>query len=213
MKGQLQRIKGEVAAVKPVYTKTGDGTEIILTNGEVIQDPRSIRSVYRVLARLYAVDVVAARQYYRKVLGQANGIPLPFSAQLVLCPVKMRIPRCRGDFTLGYVSYRQVAKVEDLAGEDYRSVIVLQNGVKLFCLNRPAFLQKQMALARLVENHYFEAQGIASWKAEVNFPTRAEFLLLETKLNFLLQNYVVEREKGFCVKERNIFNTSRISGR
>jgi hypothetical protein len=208
MKGQLRTIMGEVAALRPVYTNTGDSTEIILINGNVVPDPRSIRSIYRILARFYAVDLVAARQHYRKLLGQANGIPLPFSAQLVFCPLKMRVPRCPGDFTLGYVSYRQVAEVKDFRQGDYRCQVVLQNGIRLFSLNRVAFLQKQMALARLVENHYLETQGVGSQWTEINIPTRAEFMLLETKLNFLLQNYIVEREKGFCFKERNIISNS-----
>ncbi|MGB3934046.1 MAG: hypothetical protein WBL73_10185, partial [bacterium] len=103
MHGQLADYLGRLAALRPVYTPAGDATEIILDTGEIIQEGRGIRSVRRALARLYAIDLAAAREYYRKLLGQANAIPLPFSAHLVLCPVKMRRPRCRGDFTLGYL--------------------------------------------------------------------------------------------------------------
>jgi hypothetical protein len=201
MEKQLLKLKGKIAALRPVYSATGDGTEIIFTDGRICRDPRGIRSVYRFLARLYAVDIVAARRHYRQVLGQANGIPLPFSAQLIFCPLKMRHPRCRGDFTLGYVSYQQIDEIEEYSREGYSSAVILQNGIRIYSLNKIAFLQKQLVFARLVKNHYLETQGLTAPEEVVNFPTRAEFILLETKLNLLLQNYVMEEEKGILLKK------------
>jgi hypothetical protein len=189
MHGQLADYLGRLAALRPVYTPAGDATEIILDTGEIIQEGRGIRSVRRALARLYAIDLAAAREYYRKLLGQANAIPLPFSAHLVLCPVKMRRPRCRGDFTLGYLVHRQVAGVEEYPKDCYRSRIILRSGVSLPCLNRPAFVKKQLALGRFVESHYLEVQGLARAREVLTYslPSREEFLLLETKLDLLLQ--------------------------
>ncbi|MGI6142420.1 MAG: hypothetical protein ACOYEK_00935 [bacterium] len=205
MQGRLAGYQGRIAALRPVYTAAGDATEIILDTGEIIQEGRGIRSVRRALARLYAVDLAAARQYYRKLLGQANAIPLPFSAHLVLCPVKMRRPRCRGDFTLGYVSYRQVEGVEDCTGGYYRSRIYLRSGIRLSCLNRPAFVKKQLALGRFVESHYLEVQGLARSREVLTYsmPTREEFVLLETKLDLLLQRLCRPEpgEKGFFTGE------------
>ncbi|NLJ33365.1 MAG: hypothetical protein GX349_02085 [Firmicutes bacterium] len=187
MKEKLVAYREMIAALRPVYTATGDGTDIILLNGDVLHDGRRIRSVRQALARAYAVDLVAARQYYRQLLGQANAIPLPLSAKLILCPTKMRRPRCPGDFTLGYVSYRQVEGVEDCCEGEYRSRMLLRNGVILFSLNRVSSLKKQLALARFVEGHYLEMQGLAARRSPYAPATREEFVLLETKLDLLLQ--------------------------
>jgi len=189
MLGQLADYRGRLAALRPVYTPAGDATVIILDTGEIIREGRGIRSVRRALARIYSLDLAAAREYYRQLLGQANAIPLPFSAHLVLCPVKMRRPRCRGDFTLGYVTYRQVAGVEDYQEGFYRSRIVLKSGLRLPCLNRPVFVKKQLALGRFVESHYLEVQGLARLRGGLMYtvPSREELILLETKLDLLLE--------------------------
>ncbi|NLP18566.1 MAG: hypothetical protein GX376_05645 [Firmicutes bacterium] len=187
MKVQLAEYKQMIAALRPVYTAAGDGTDVILINGDVLHDRRRIRSVRQALARVYAVDLVAARQYYRKLLGQANAIPLPLSAKLILCPTKMRRPRCPGDFTLGYVSYRQVVGVEGYSKGDYRSRVLLRNGAILLSLNRVTILKKRLALARFVEGHYLEAQGLMAQGASYGLATREAFVLLETKLDLLLE--------------------------
>lgn len=187
MKKQLADYREMIAALRPVYTAAGDGTDVILLNGDVHHDGRRIRSVRHALARTYAVDLVAARQYYRGLLGQANAIPLPLSAKLILCPAKMRTPRCPGDFTLGYVSYRQVEGVEDCRQGEYRSRVLLRNGVILLCINRVTILKKQLALARLVEGHYLQVQGLAARGSPYGLATREEFVLLESKLDILLE--------------------------
>ncbi|HHY92822.1 MAG TPA: hypothetical protein GX511_05735, partial [Firmicutes bacterium] len=132
----LQAVQLEVVALRPLYCDdTGDGTEIILRSGERLWQPRRIRAVRAELAHLFGVDLVAVRRRYGQLLARSSSVPLPLAAHLILVPVRLRRPRCRGDASLGYVSLHEVKEVRDLGPGPFRCALILASGAEVPALS------------------------------------------------------------------------------
>lgn len=141
-----------LAALLPVYDG-GNVTRLITSGGEQIIDPRTPRTVIRNLARIFGVDLAAIREQYGKPLNKRNIIPLPFAADFVLIPVKVRQqPLGQNDGTLGYVVFREIVRVEKV--DNKSSSIILKSGVAIPTVVSEATVKEYIKNARLVENLY-----------------------------------------------------------
>jgi hypothetical protein len=170
----LEAVQGEVAALRPVYREgAGDGTEIILRSGERLWQPRRIKAVRTELAHLYGVDLVAVRRRYGAYLERASSVPLPFAARLILVPLRLRLPRCRGDASQGYVSYHEVKEVRATASPPFRSLVVLSSGVEIPVLSSRRVVLQHLSAARLVEERYLHQNG---WKPPAEERSWTEYL-------------------------------------
>jgi len=141
-----------LAAILPVYDG-GNVTKLITSSGEQIIDPRTPKTVMKNLARIFGVDLAAVREQYGESLNKRHIIPLPFAANFVLIPVKVREhPLGQNDGTLGYVSFREIVRVEK--ADNKTSSIILKSGVSIPTVVSEATVKEYIKNARLVESLY-----------------------------------------------------------
>ena len=78
-----------LAAILPVY-KNGNVTKLITYDGKERIDVRTCRTVLKNIARIYGADLTALRKMYGRPLNKSYSIPIPFSLDMVLMPIKVR---------------------------------------------------------------------------------------------------------------------------
>lgn len=150
----LEQILEEgLSAMVPVY-EGGNVTQIVKNDGSRVVLPRTCKTVLKNIARVYGVDIAATRRVYRDTVNKKHRVPLPFTAALVLIPMKMREhPLGDNDGTLGYVNYRQIGEVEVAQGG---CRICLKCGQGVASLVSRATVREYMKNAQLVEKLYIE---------------------------------------------------------
>jgi len=183
---KLEAVRAEVAALRPLYCDgAGDGTEIILRSGERLWQPRRIRAVRTELAHLYGVDLVAVRRIYGALLERSSSVPLPLCPRLILVPLRLRRPRCRGDASLGYISYHEVKEVRAAEPGPFRSRVVLFSGVEVPALSRRRVVLEHLSAARLVEERYLSRHGWKPPAEELRLSERLGTFLRELSAHYL----------------------------
>lgn len=141
-----------VAAMLPVY-EGGNVTRLIASDGTEMTDSRTCRTVLKSFARMYGIDLPATREFYGRAINKRHAVPIPFGANMILMPVKIREkPLGENDGTFGYVNFREVQQIDD-AG-DRSSCIVLRCGKTLNTLASRTTVLEYMKNARLVESLY-----------------------------------------------------------
>ncbi|MDI3538767.1 MAG: hypothetical protein PWR11_918 [Bacillota bacterium] len=170
----LEAVQGEVAALRPAYRDgAGDGTEIILRSGERLWEPKRIKAVRTELAHLYGVDLVAVRRRYGAYLERVSSVPLPFAPRLILVPLRLRLPRCRGDASQGYISYHEIKEVRAAASPPFRSLVILSSGVEVPVLSSRRVVLQHLSAAHLVEERYLNQNG---WRPPAKDRSWTEYL-------------------------------------
>lgn len=79
----------------------------------------------------FGCDLVLLRRSYGELLGCSQSAPLPLSLNLVLVPLKMRLPQFEKDGALGFVNFcavRDILKPEEKVGAEANSCVVLLEG-------------------------------------------------------------------------------------
>lgn len=113
------------AAWVPVYTDTGSRTRIYYPNGRHEDSGLSVRSLLRHTAAYTGVDPALLRAGARRRLY----CPLTLE-DTVLLPLKLRLPRCPRDNTVGYVNLLYLAECAPAEGEA-PSACTLEGGTVL----------------------------------------------------------------------------------
>lgn len=139
-----------IAAIIPCYTPSGDTTLIITTNGDKHTSNTRIRTVINRLARSRSTDLVALKQKATYATNHTLLQPLPLAPGLVLCPIKLRIPRIPGDTSTGYINFHAVQSVINTQNKPYQSIIKLTGGTELLAFWKPNTVKKHLQYARLV---------------------------------------------------------------
>ncbi|MCL6560282.1 MAG: hypothetical protein K6U74_16110 [Firmicutes bacterium] len=143
-----------VAAILPVY-EGGNVTRLIASDGTEMMDSRTCRTVLKCLARFYGIDLPAARESYGRAINKRHAVPIPFGANMILMPVKIREkPLGENDGTLGYVNFREVLQIDDANGRSSR--MILKCGKTVDILASRATVLEYMKNARLVESLYMD---------------------------------------------------------
>lgn len=138
-----------IAAIIPCYTATGDTTTIIATNGSQHANNTRIRTVLGRLARSRAIDLTALKRKAACATEHRIFQPLSLAPGLVLCPLKVRIPRVAGDTSIGYINFHAVTSVTVSHNKPYQSTIKLTGGTELPVLWTPGTVKKHLQHARL----------------------------------------------------------------
>ncbi|ABR46920.1 hypothetical protein Amet_0695 [Alkaliphilus metalliredigens QYMF] len=136
----------EIACLLPVYElHSGNCTKVIFSNQQELLLKQSIDTVLNSIARYYAIDLKSLRTQQQKRLNCTYYVPLPLAKNLLLFPVKTRIPRIRRDPAYGYVNYFQVKKIDNV-----KPVIHL-NYHKIHCLSCRHTIMKRYHQAQLID--------------------------------------------------------------
>lgn len=142
-----------IAAIIPSYTPTGDTTTIIATNGSKVANSTRIRTVIKRLASSRATDLTALKRKAACATERTNLQPLSLAPGLVLCPLKVRIPRVSGDTSIGYINYHAVTSVIANTNKPYQCTIKLTGGTELPVLWTPSTVKKHLQHARLAMSY------------------------------------------------------------
>lgn len=143
-----------LAAILPVY-KNGNVTKLITYDGKERIDVRTCRTVLKNIARIYGADLTALRKMYGRPLNKSYSIPIPFSLDMVLMPIKVRKkPLGNNDGTLGYINYNHIETLKNR--ENGNCQILLKNGLFINTEVKKSTVKEHMKNARFVQNLYRE---------------------------------------------------------
>lgn len=170
---KILETKQPMAALIPSYEKDlGNVTKLLLERGQEILCPHSINSTLRWICSYYALHLRLIRRKQQNLLNCKYYTPLPIHKNLLLFPVKTRVPKIKNDSSIGYINYYQVKKM------DYRqSTIHLSSGQSLYSLNAPSTLKKRYHQALLSAKFYEEKQYSEGYVTE----NKVEYLYPLTK--------------------------------
>lgn len=147
-------IKSGVIAILPIY-KNGNVTKLITRDDRQIIYDRTCKTVLKNIAKFYGVDLAAVREQYRSPLNKRYSIPIPFSKDLILVPVKVREkPLGKNDGTLGYISLSHIEEVR--GGEDINCQILLKDGLIIKTKVKKNTVKEQIKDAYFVQNLYLK---------------------------------------------------------
>ncbi len=128
-----------IAAIIPYYKRDlGNVTKLLLEDGQEVHCPQSINSTLRSICNYYTLHLKLLRRKQQGLLNCKYYTPLPLHKNLLLFPIKTRVPKIKNDSSLAYINFYQVKKM------DYpKSNIELNSGQTLHSLNSPSTLKKR----------------------------------------------------------------------
>lgn len=94
-----------IDAIVPVYTDQGDDSLILTRSGNIIHYPLKASSIIKKLAKRDCISIPALQYTTSRLLSHTGHLPLRFSDNLLLVPLKMRSPRLKTDRGYGYINY------------------------------------------------------------------------------------------------------------
>lgn len=146
--------QGEIMALSPQYVdEIGNCTMVYLKGSEPFIVERTIKSVIRILARKYMIDLNEVKRRYRPIVSSPNLVPIPFSKKDVFVPFKTRIPICKNDGALSYVNMRYIKAVKDIG--EYR-LVNLNNERTIKCLSSLSSMDNHIRNGNVVSRCYEE---------------------------------------------------------
>lgn len=128
-----EQVRDDIVVIRPVYSPTGDVTELITVHGKALTDHRHIKSVIKALARSYALDLQAQKRITQVRLHRRAILPF-YLGNRVFVPLKMRQVVAPHDSTYGYVDVSYIGEIEVVAPKCCRLLLV--NGVELIIPSR-----------------------------------------------------------------------------
>lgn len=145
---KIEHVRDDIIILKPVYTETGDATQVYLKDLSSFIDPRIIKSAVKALVRSYAIDLKAQRQMLGSHLGRKAVMPFYLGNNRVFVPIKMRNVIVESDPTYGYLDVLYLSRVE--AVEKNRSRVILSNGMELEAYSHQATVLQSQHLGAMV---------------------------------------------------------------
>jgi hypothetical protein len=151
----MEQWKNNLAALVPFYDANGgNGTVIYTKEGKMEQDRRTVKWNLRRLARLYCIDLEAARHRYGEYLECGQGVPIPFTSTLVLVPLKVRRAVGKNDGSCGYFNPASVEVVPESASGGLRSALILPGGYRVPCYYTVRTVYKRLKAGGFVLERY-----------------------------------------------------------
>ncbi|MDU4961104.1 MAG: hypothetical protein E6X17_10660 [Sporomusaceae bacterium] len=151
-----------LAAILPDYSPAGDCTTLIMADGSKARSAVAIRSIIRRLARERAIDLTALKQQTERATGQRMLHILPLADNLVLVPLKVRIPRVGRDNCTGYVNACCVDGVGRAAAPPYKAAVLLRAGGTIDSLWNAATIERYLRDVRLLTSAGGEPPELAA---------------------------------------------------
>ncbi|CFX11836.1 Uncharacterized [Syntrophomonas zehnderi OL-4] len=131
--GKVEQLRDEVIGLRPVYCEIGNATELLLKDGTIILDKRTLNSVVKALAAAYAVNLKAQRKHLQEKLDRKGILPFYLGDGRVFIPLKMRQAVTANDAVYGYIDLNYMTEPRPQTGKE--CAIELINGIKLQVLS------------------------------------------------------------------------------
>ncbi|MGB9662224.1 MAG: hypothetical protein ACPL5F_09455 [Moorellaceae bacterium] len=125
-----------VVCLLPVYgqgTDCGNYTEIWMDDGRKFLVRQRIKTVIKNIAAFMGVDLNQKDAAWGK-LGRKHAFPLVLAPYMTLVPVFVRHPRGHDEGATGYIVLQKVEGYQEAEEAEFRSVILLDGGLRLPCL-------------------------------------------------------------------------------
>ena len=114
-KVDFREIWPQLIGLVPVYGRdSSNGTEIRLVDRRSLYSPLRTKTLLRRLARVFTIDLRAARDKYSALCGRCYAVPIPMRPGLVLVPVHARYARFKDDGTRAYLVKSKIAGLNRL---------------------------------------------------------------------------------------------------
>lgn len=139
----------DIAAILPRYTCYGDRTVIIDAEGHESAYSLKPATLLAKIGSRNCKDLRLLRIWARKYTYQRLWIPLGFSWELVLIPMRVRDSKINGDTTIGYFNFVYINRLEQ---EDSQVCIIMENGLKFPILWGLATVRKHLKDAMLLHS-------------------------------------------------------------
>lgn len=125
-----------VVCLLPVYGREsdcGNYTEVWMDDGRKFLVRQRIKTVLKHIAAFMGVNLAQEDAAWGK-LGRKHAFPLVLAPYLTLIPVLVRRPRGRDEGATGYIVLQKVVGYQQAEEAGFRSVILLDGGLRLPCL-------------------------------------------------------------------------------
>lgn len=156
MQQQLYNVVEHLVAIVPLYTADGDGTLLVLNDGQEITQNRRIDSCLRQIWRIYSFDWRAYRKEYGALLNQRNLLPWPADFYRMFAPLKTRRPLISGDAAYGYVALEAIEKVGQAEPKQAaRSYVRLKCGYRLAIYLEPREVHRHLQAAAYAAQQFW----------------------------------------------------------
>lgn len=140
-------INENIIAIIPIY-EGGNATKIITMKNEYIKYKR-VKTIIRKICSYYALHLSNFRNRYGKILNKRLGIPIVINKNLILIPVKIRIPKFQNDGAFGYINYAFVKETLDYG---QTTEVLMEDGKKIIVLQKHKILARDFNNAKIILN-------------------------------------------------------------
>lgn len=167
---KLLEDKEVIVCLLPSYEKgLGNITKVLLKSGREILYHQSLESTLKSICNYFCLHLRLIRKRQQNLLDCKYYLPLPLHKDLLLFPIKTRIPKIKNDASVAYINYFEVEKI------NFRqSVLHLNNGRIIQSLNTSTTLKKRYHQARLSSKFYESSAhsrtSVAEEKANYFYP-------------------------------------------
>lgn len=154
MKEIEEIIEKGISCLMPVYqTGVGNATKLIIDDGTVMIDQRTVKTILSIIAKHYTIHIQACRAKYGKLIHQRLSVPILIHNRLLLIPFKMRKPKFQKDGAHGYIN---LYAIEEIKEANQYTIIRLKNGIEVTCLHRMRTALQHINKAKIVEREAYK---------------------------------------------------------
>lgn len=151
-------VSNEIIAILPLYIDMeGNSTKVITKNQNEEYINKSIKTFIALLAKYFMIDLSSTRQYYGKLIGSANIVPLPFNKDNIFVPLKVRKPISKNDGSLGYFN---IGFIKDIIKKNNRIYISLDKELYIEVLQGTESARRNIRNAHIVKDAYCKRTGV-----------------------------------------------------
>lgn len=155
--GTVETVREKVIGVNPCYEESGDITRLLLEEGQVLWDRRSVRSVIKALGRCYLVDLKEQARQLQATLQRSKLLPFYLSVDRVFIPVKVRTARLKNDACYAFIDWRYIADLSHR--DDDTTAIKMSNGLEISTLSSTDHLIRQLHTGRQLYDSLQQKSG------------------------------------------------------
>lgn len=142
----IEQVRERIIGLRPIYTDSGNATEIILASGEVFIDKRGIKAVQLAIAKSYAIDLKAQRLDINKRIKRLGVMPFYLKPDRIFIPFKMRRAVAERDMVYGYIDLDYIQDIADYSGKT--CTVLLTTGQEVGVYSSSATAKNSMYMGR-----------------------------------------------------------------
>lgn len=152
-------LKDGLVAFLPKYIDLkGNCTIIYGRDARKLVVEKSIKTVIRLIAKYYMLDLNEAKKRYKPLISSSNLIPIALSKSDVFVPIKTRKPMYKNDGAFGYINIKYIKEVKDKEDSTY---IYLTNGLTIKTLCKLSTVEKHIRDGHIVSKCFEERLHMA----------------------------------------------------